>query len=86
LWASPRWLYGDCTSEIVNPDCANMSVKRLPGELAKLGEKTHQRRSKRLQLLLWVLRKRNHGGGLIRVRTLDVVRIDGRDYIEVGLA
>src|SRR5260370_5736637 len=52
LWASPRWLYGDCTSEIVNPHCANMSVKRLQSELAKLGEKTHQRRSKRIQLFL----------------------------------
>jgi hypothetical protein len=39
LWASPRWLYGDCTSEIVNPHCANMSVKRLPGELAKQARK-----------------------------------------------
>src|SRR6266436_1578759 len=31
------------------------------------------------------LRKWNDGGNLIRVRTLDIARIDGRDYIEVGL-
>ncbi len=24
LWASPRWLYGDCTSEIADAGCANI--------------------------------------------------------------
>ncbi len=62
-----------------NALCAvDNEIKRLQGELAKLREKTHQRRSK-------VLRKRNDGGNLSRVRALDVVCIDGRDHIEVSL-
>jgi len=32
-----------------------------------------------------ILRKRNDGGNLIRERAPDVVRIDGRDHIEVYL-